>query len=265
MTSVLDVFSVEVKNFVDNLLVETKEILKGSFVGFYIHGSLAMGGFNPRRSDIDILVVASKELTVETNMQLARMILHVSNNPFPIEISIITEQSLHEWKHPCPYEFHYSEDWRGQFEDAFASGNAITGLKGEDRDLAAHIMITNHHGIAVEGPAIAETFPNVPQPHYIDSILYDFNDCLRDIEDNPVYCVLNPVRVYWYLKEGVISSKYEAGSWGSKAFPKEISSTIQKAHNNYRGEKDENEFEQNELYAIRDYFNRKVEEINCNN
>lgn len=34
-----------------------KEGLSDSLVGIYLHGSMAMGGFHPNQSDIDILVV----------------------------------------------------------------------------------------------------------------------------------------------------------------------------------------------------------------
>ena len=33
------------------------EILGGNLVGLYLHGSLALGGFNPRRSDVDYIAV----------------------------------------------------------------------------------------------------------------------------------------------------------------------------------------------------------------
>src|SRR4051812_32518722 len=49
----------KVKTFVYHLLDRTKNILDNNLVGFYIHGSLAMGGFNPKSSDIDILVVTT--------------------------------------------------------------------------------------------------------------------------------------------------------------------------------------------------------------
>jgi len=38
-----------------------------------VHGSLASGDFNPRRSDIDFLVVTAGELTIELVPQLAVM------------------------------------------------------------------------------------------------------------------------------------------------------------------------------------------------
>ena len=48
MDSSWETSSLEIKDFVNNLLYKTKEILKEDFVGFYLHGSLAMGGFNSK-------------------------------------------------------------------------------------------------------------------------------------------------------------------------------------------------------------------------
>ena len=56
----------------------------------------------------------------------------------------------------------------------------------------------------------------------------DFKECLENIEEDPIYCTLNMIRVYMYLQEGVISSKLEAGKWGRSTFPKEMKNTIKK-------------------------------------
>jgi predicted nucleotidyltransferase len=44
------------------LLKNVRVILGDYFVGMYLYGSLASGDFDPGRSDIDFLVVTSKEL-----------------------------------------------------------------------------------------------------------------------------------------------------------------------------------------------------------
>ena len=38
-----------------------KEELGSHLVGVYLHGSLAMGCFNPEASDVDLLVVAARQ------------------------------------------------------------------------------------------------------------------------------------------------------------------------------------------------------------
>ncbi|PFM55122.1 hypothetical protein COJ48_30305 [Bacillus cereus] len=62
------------------------------------------------------------------------------------------------------------------------------------------------------------------------------------------------IRVFWYLKERIISSKQEAGNWGIASFPKEMSFTIQKVVNSYTNEKDIYIFETDELLSLRNYI-----------
>lgn len=253
--------SKEVKEFVYHLLDRTKEIVGEKLVGFYVHGSLAMGGFNPESSDIDILVVTPDSLSIDTKRILAKLLLQCSNNPFPIEISFLNEVQLKSWKHPTPFDFHYSEHWRKRYEEELEKGTMLyfNDLPREDADLAAHITLMNQRGIVIWGRMIREVFPIVPTTHYISSIMADFEDCLENIVRDPVYCMLNLLRVYWYVKEGVISSKQEAGNWGLHVLPIEVHSIIRQAITAYENEEQQHYFEANDLLAIRDFIKREVE------
>lgn len=253
----------EVRDFIRNLNKGIQRIIKENFVGFYIHGSLAMGGFNPRSSDIDVLVVTNKAIGVEIKWLLAHFFLEYSNSPFPVEISFLNKEQLKDWKHPCPFDFHYSEFWRKRHQDALISEtfNFLQKEKSTDTDLAAHITVTSHRGICVYGDAIAEVFPIVPQSDYISSIMGDFKDCIRNIENEPVYCSLNLIRVFWYLKEGVISSKQEAGNWGLGILPQDLRTTVEKAINTYTGNKINISFNQDELTLLKKYIAEKVESL----
>ncbi|QIW22147.1 aminoglycoside adenylyltransferase domain-containing protein [Bacillus thuringiensis] len=255
--------SSDIKGFVFHLLCETKEIIKDDIIGFYVHGSLAMGGFNPKSSDIDVLVVTNNSMAIETKRKLTQLFLTCSNDPFPLEISFLNKEQLETWKHPCPFDFHYSEFWRKRYEEELSKGTNkyLNGEIKTDSDLAAHITITTHRGICIEGKPIVEVFPLVPRSHYISSIMGDFQECLENIEEDPIYCTLNLIRVFWYLKERIISSKQEAGNWGIASFPKEMSFTIQEVVNSYTNEKDIYIFETDELLSLRNYIYSNVQEL----
>lgn len=255
--------SSEIKDFVTHLLQKTKEILKDEFIGFYLHGSLAMGGFNSKSSDIDVLVITNKTMTVEIKRELAELFLNYSNSPYPVEISFVNMEQLKKWTHPCPFDFHYSEFWRERYQDDLSKGTFqyINGELSYDADLAAHITIVNHRGICLEGPPIIEVFPAVPRSHYISSIMGDFQECLENIEEDPIYCTLHLIRVYWYLKEGIISSKQEAGNWGLSSLPKEFNFIIQQVVNSYADENEIYDLKKSDLLALRNYINKNVQEI----
>lgn len=90
-----------------NTLVERLQLIIGdNFAGIYLHGSLAMGSFNPRHSDIDLLVVTREGMTVETKREIAQFLLVSSQSPAPIEISFLVEEQIHPFRHPLPYDLH---------------------------------------------------------------------------------------------------------------------------------------------------------------
>src|SRR5699024_3564942 len=110
---------------------------------------------------------------------------------------------LKYWNHPCPFDLHYSEHWREryQYDVLNETDNYLNNAVHTDTDLAAHITIMNHNGICIEGEPIHKIFPTIPQSDYISSIMGDFEDCLHNIQSEPIYCTLNLIRVYWYLNE----------------------------------------------------------------
>ncbi|XXM72346.1 aminoglycoside adenylyltransferase domain-containing protein [Lysinibacillus sphaericus] len=239
------------------------DIMDGELVGVYLHGSLAMGGFNPDTSDIDIVAVTDKPIKPETKRRLAKLFLKCSANPYPIEISFLNKGQLKEWQHPCEFDFHYSEFWRDRYENDLKSGTGewINDDIKTDADLAAHITILNNRGISIAGRPIPEVFPPVPQPDYISSIVTDFKDCIANIGEDPIYCTLNMIRVYWYLKEGVISSKREAGNWGVVHLPVELKETVERVNECYSDKSGDRNFTKDELLIVRDYFSDRVKKL----
>ena len=130
-----------------------------------------------------------------------------------------------------------------------------------DPDLSAHIKITTNRGVCIEGKPISEVFPYVPRSHYISSIMEDFEECLENIEKDPIYCTLNLIRVLWYLEEGVIASKEEAGKWGIISLPKEMKSTIQKVSYNYSNTDKTYYLEKSELRLVKNYIAGNVQAL----
>ncbi|WP_139892362.1 aminoglycoside adenylyltransferase domain-containing protein [Bacillus sp. D386] len=239
----------EIKDYVYKVLEQIKESLQDNFKGFYVHGSLAMDGFNPQSSEIDLIVVTENPLTFEAKKELVNYFLSNSGKPFPIEVSFLNTDQLRNWQHPCPYDFHYSEYWREKYEEKADYYLNKADLK--DSDLAAHITILHRRGICLEGPPIEEVFPLVPQSDYLSSVMEDYRECLANLEKDPKYCVLNMVRVYWYVKAGIITSKQEAGQWAINTLPKMVAETVQKVM-------DGNRPEEKELQEFKEYIDTKL-------
>ncbi len=208
------------------------EELAGNLAGIYLHGSLAMGCFNPQKSDIDVIVVAEEPLAAVQKQRIARKLLSVDDqllNEQGIEVSIILESALTDFVHPAPCEFHYSAYHREKYR---ADEQYICGGFA-DPDLAAHLVVTCQRGRTLFGRPIRDVFPEIPRQYYIDAILHDVKDARQDIIDSPVYIALNLCRVLLFLKEGIVSSKKEAGEWAVKAVPLAYQALVERCLQEY--------------------------------
>ncbi|WKA56633.1 aminoglycoside adenylyltransferase domain-containing protein [Planococcus shixiaomingii] len=255
--------SQELRDFVHNLLIETSNIIEGQVIGCYLHGSLVMGGFNPDRSDIDLLVVTEQPLRIKTKRELAQFFLRSSKKPYPVEISILNLSQLENWQYPTPYDFHFSEYWRRRYEEELQEETALylNDDEKKDVDLAAHFMILNKYGKCLTGRPIHQVFPAIPASDFLSSILEDYDECLQNILVKPVYCTLNLLRVYWYLKDGTISSKKEAGEWGAEQLPEKFQLVINQALKEYGNANTTTLFNKKDLFELRDYVNNNVQEL----
>lgn len=230
-----------------------KKELKDNLTGIYLHGSLAMGCFHPDKSDIDLLIVAKNKLTAEDNKRISRMLLSFHDelpNQRGIEVSILLEAYLKDFVHPTPFEFHYSDYHREKYR---TDENYICG-GFEDADLAAHIFVTYHRGVALYGQPMCEVFQPIDRQFYIASILSDIEDVSPGILTAPVYFTLNLCRVLYYLKEGVVSSKKEGGEWGLNALPLAYQPLIQNCLSDYNGTSNNTEFQNQQLLDFADYM-----------
>lgn len=245
---------------IERRLADLKAALSGNLVGIYLHGSLAMGCFNPDRSDIDLLAITLRGMPVEIKRDIVEMLLRSSLAPRPIEISFLVEQELHPFRHPMPYDLHFSEAWRDQYTLALENGTwrNWNDEKRHDNDLAAHLTITRKRGICLYGKPAREVLPAVPPEYYAAAITGDFEDALREREQMLDYFVLNACRMLAFLREGHILSKDEGGSWGLQALPEEQQAIVAWALDMYRGESAGTAFDNTKMEQFARYMERDI-------
>ena len=250
----------EVKHQVMQFVQALKTILNDNLTGIYLHGSLAMGCFNPQSSDIDILVTTQNPIAPVARRALAKLFLESSNLPRPLEVSFLHRKQLANWQHPTPYDMHYSESWRSRYQSCLEQRNLDLWSTSEnyDGDLAAHITITRQRGICLWGQPILQTFPMVPKEDYVQSIVSDFHWANERITENPVYNVLNACRVLAYLQEGLICSKEEGGDWTLDRLPLELQTFVSTSLRVYRGQ-DDAPIDPRELDRFTRYMDEQIE------
>lgn len=213
---------------------EYRAILGGSLKGVYVHGSIAFGCFHPQRSDIDFLAVTDRAPTPEEKARMIRTLLRLAPHAPEkgIEMSVVDVADCRSFTHPMPYHVHYSAAHHAAYLADMDA--ALARLQGTDPDLAAHITVTRHVGIALLGPEPREMFAPVPPVAYLDSIRADVENAVADVTENPVYVLLNLCRVLAYIKDGSVLSKAQGGEWGLVRLPQNYRPMLQQALDAYR-------------------------------
>jgi predicted nucleotidyltransferase len=225
---------------VEELARELEDTLGGNLVGVYLHGSLALGCFNPERSDIDLLVVTRRRLDPAARRSIAELALRRSNAPYPLEMSVLSQADARPWRYPTPYDFHYGESRRSRLEQQLAGGE-LAEVVDTDHDLAGHIGLLLARGRTLVGEPAGDVFPAVPEADFRDSILRDFAWIQKPETrmGGRIYGVLNACRVLAYLRGAGILSKAEAGDWARHALPADLRPTSAAAVAAYRSGSDE--------------------------
>jgi len=209
------------RELLHRLAGQLQVILKEDLVGIYVHGSLAMGCFDWRRSDIDFLVVTEGEITQRKKEDIIDLMLRESPTAPPkgLEMSVVTRQAVTLPQHPIPFLLHFSPAYlqrAGQGIPAFCRE-----MNGRDPDLAAHFTVTRSRGYALFGPTPGQLFAPVAREAYLQSILSDVQDAVQEVLRDPVYMMLNLCRVLACAQEGLVLSKKEGGEWAQTRLPRQ--------------------------------------------
>ena len=221
-------------NVINNLVTKSRKILGDNLVGIYLHGSGAMGCFNPVTSDIDLLVIVEDTVSDTTKLQYMDMVVE-QNKTAPakgIELSVVKRDVCRNFIYPTPFELHFSNAHLSWY--IAAPTDYVKKMKGVDLDLAAHFMITYHRGIALYGEEIKDVFSVVDEKSYFDSIWSDVCGAVEDIKDDPVYIILNLCRVLAFVQDKAILSKQEGGEWALQNTPENYGNLITSVLTAYR-------------------------------
>lgn len=228
----------EYTNLLNKITHTSKQIFGEKLVGIYLHGSIAMGCFNPEKSDIDLVFVIEKEITDEEKLDFMNVIVKL-NESAPkkgLELSIVKREVCQPFIYPTPFELHFSSmhlDWFQKDPKGY-----VKNMKGIDKDLAAHFTVIREYGIVLYGVAIQDVFAEVPKEDYFDSIFEDIQDAKEDIIRDPMYIILNLCRVLAAVQDGVVLSKEQGGAWGLLHIVQDYHTLIQSALESYTSEKE---------------------------
>jgi hypothetical protein len=190
-------------------------LLGDRLVGLYVNGSLTLGDFDPKQSDLDLLAALSSE---------------VDEREFP---RIADMHAEYAQEHPA---------WNGRVEVAYVSTNALQTFKtrasrvanispGESlnlrvvgREWLIGYYLVREHGIALFGPPPDTLIDDISREEFLAAVRQELLGWRRSLTPCATrgpqrYAVLTLCRGLYALQDGRVVSKKKAALWAQREFP----------------------------------------------
>jgi streptomycin 3"-adenylyltransferase len=180
-------------------------------IGTYVHGSVALGGFESARSDVDELIVVAGALPAVAQATLGAR-LREAALPCPgaaLECSVITAATAASVGE-CPFEVHLAVSPE--------QATVVPGAgRGGDPDLVLYVEVCRRSGLVAAGPPAASVFGAVPAERLSAAIAAELEWGLAEASFH--YAVLNACRAVRFAVDGALVSKVAGAEWYLRAAP----------------------------------------------
>jgi hypothetical protein len=198
----------EIVEFGDRVLEVLAGTLGDDLIGVYFVGSVALGGYVPAESDVDIAAVTESALGTVLKGRVASAIVEVSE--------------------VCPARGVEFTLYRGDVAGSLpvAADFEVNANGGPRMPTAVHLdpgsepgfwyvldrAIAHRAGVVISGPPPSGVFADVPRRTLLDA-MYESMAWHRVHEKATLYSVLNACRAWRFADEDVLGSKLDGAAW----------------------------------------------------
>ena len=243
-----------VREFLSETLSHVQSILKEDLIGIYSYGSLAMGCFNLKSSDIDLILVVRKRPLKGQRKEVVEYLKEVCSKSRRIELSILRENILRNPQYPIIVDLHF-EHWGEIFENE------------NDKEILSNLYTTRKRGFCIWGKPISDVFSEIPPEYHLRSVIDDLNCTRKYLHEDPervgydpaVYWVLGSCRILAFIREDKVLSKLEGGWWGLANLPKQYHDLLKLAILRHQGKNKKQSWNREKLEAFADYMTKVVQ------
>ena len=216
-------------NLVLRMLLEgAQSILRDHFVGLYLYGSLASGGFNPQTSDIDFLVATDADLSDDLIRDLEALHVRLWNSDLKwaakLEGAYVPLHTLRRHdpdSAPCP---------------TINEGRLYLDRQGSDWIIQRYIL--REYGATVCGPSLKPLIDPVTPDDLRRAVAGVLREWWQPMLADPVrirnreyevFAILSMCRALYALEYGDIVSKRVAAQWALTTLDERWAELIERA------------------------------------
>lgn len=217
------------------------EVLGPVLTGAYLHGSAVLGGLRPR-SDLDVLAVSTRPLTLHEKHRLVDRLLEISGPdpaaapPRPIELTVVVGSEIRPWRYPPRRDFQYGEWWR----ESLVRRDPERFEPVTDPDLAILVTMVLMGDSPLLGPPALGLFDPIPRADFVDALLDSgIPGMLDDLESDTRNMVLTLARIWHGVVTGRVVAKDAAAGWALPRLPAEHRAVLERARDIYVSAEDE--------------------------
>jgi predicted nucleotidyltransferase len=206
----------EINAVLQELLARARGLLGPHFVGMYLDGSLAIGDFDPEKSDLDFVVITDSEVSADTFEDLKAMHDDIARGTSKwtreLEGSYISRRALRHERRPAAHPYIDRRD-------------ALAMVEPESGYWIIHRHVLREHGVPLAGP-LPRTLIDPVQPEELREAV---RGILREwwvpmLADGPQlqngfyrsYAVLTMTRMLYTIRHGAIVTKPVAARWAQE-------------------------------------------------
>ena len=215
----------QVSRLLDDLAARLPGLLGSNLIGIYLYGSLTQAAFDPKRSDIDCIVVTERDLSEAQFRRLgAWLALATKSNPWAARLQIsflIRNEVLTMNSRSCLYQF-------GRLRRSRSDGNPIIWMN------------VLQSGEILYGPGPASFVPPISFEILFQALERELGYLREEISEKPhsewrdvavyrAYAVLTLCRILYSFDNGTVVSKQRAAKWAIKHLTDEWSPLIRQA------------------------------------
>jgi predicted nucleotidyltransferase len=216
---------VEVDALLGELRTELEAALGEQLVGIYLFGSLALGGFDPRSSDVDVLVAVGHELPEGERAAVARVHDGLDTRGHELECSYIPVAALRRHEPEAERHLSVGADWE-------------LGPHEHGPEWVLERRVLRDAGGVVLGPPPAELIAPVADAELRDAaraLLLGFwrgegvSPAFLATRRYQAFAVLSVCRALFTIEHGEPVTKPAAAAWASEALEPRWRSLVERA------------------------------------